>query len=55
MALLYLGVDSGIINLIGYWRRNEMLRYLGMQAESLMRNFSRHMLTYGNYYFLPHL
>ena len=54
IAILYAVVDSDIIKLIGHWRSNEMLRYLHVQSNPLMRNFLRFILTHGNYYFLLH-
>ena len=54
MALLCAGVDSDIIRLIGRWRSDEMLRYLTVQAEPIMRGFSKLMLSHGNYSLLPH-
>ena len=54
MALLCSGVDNDIIGLIGRWRSNEMLRYLHEQAEPIMRNFSKLMISHGNYNLLPH-
>ena len=54
MDLLCLVVDSTIIHLVGCWRSNEILRYLHIQAEPLMRNFSRLMFSHGNNYFMPH-
>ena len=52
MALLYSGVDRNIIKMIGRWRKDEMLRYLQVQAEPLMRNFYWIMLINGNDSFL---
>ena len=49
MALLCSGVDKDIINLIGRWRSDEMMRYLHVQAEPIMRNFSKLMISNGNY------
>ena len=54
MALLCSGVDKDIISLIGRWRSNRMMRYLYVQAEPIMRNFSRLMISNGNYNLLPH-
>ena len=31
-----------------------MLRYLHIQAEPIMRNYSKLMISYVNYNFLPH-
>jgi hypothetical protein len=54
MALLCAHVDSDRIRLIGRWRSDEMLRYLHVQAEPVMRDFSSRMLHGGAYAFLPH-
>ena len=54
MALLCSSVDNEIISLIGRWRSDEMLRYLHVQAEPIMRNFSKLMISHGNYNLLPH-
>ena len=54
MAFLCSRLDSNIINLVGICHRNEMIRYLHVQVEPLMRNFSRLMLTHGDYPLLPH-
>ena len=40
MALLCVSVENNIINMIGRWRSNEMLRYLHEQAEPLTSKFS---------------
>ena len=54
MALLCSGVDTDIINLIVCWRSDKMLRYLHVQAEPIMRNYSKLMISHGNYNLLPH-
>ena len=54
MALLCSRDDNDIISLIGRCRSDEMLRYLHVQAEPIMRNFSKLMISHGNYNFLPH-
>ena len=54
MALLCSGVDKDIISLIGRWRSNEMMRYLHVKSETIMRNFSKLMISHGNYNLLPH-
>jgi hypothetical protein len=53
MALLNGGVDTDIIRLIGRWRSDEMLRYLHVQAEPLMRGHSSLMLSGGDYTLHP--
>ena len=54
MALLCSGVYNDIISLIGRWRSNKMLRYLHVQAEPIIRNFSKLMISHDNYNLLPH-
>ena len=54
MALLCSGVDHNIISLIGRWRSDKMMSYLHVQAEPIMRNFSKLMISHGNYNLLPH-
>ena len=53
MALLCSGIDTDIIQLISQWRSDEMLCYLHLQLEPLMRGFSKKMVTHGNYSMLP--
>ena len=53
MALLCANVDSDCIRLLGRWRSDEMLRYLHVQAEPIMRHFSSRMLAGGNFTLLP--
>ena len=53
MALLCANVDSDRIRLIGRWRSDEMLRYLHVQAEPVMRYLSPAMLTGGRFSLLP--
>ena len=53
MALLCANVDTDRIRLIGRWRSDEMLRYLHVQAEPVMRNFSSQMLTGGHFALIP--
>lgn len=53
MALLCAHVDTDIIRLLGRWRSDEMLRYLHLQAEPVMRNFAANMLSGGNFVLHP--
>jgi hypothetical protein len=53
MALLCANVDTDLIRLLGRWRSDEMLRYLHVQAEPVMRNFSRLMLQGGHFVLHP--
>ena len=54
MALLFSGVENDIISLIGRWRSDEILWCLHVQAEPIIRNFSKLMISHGNYNLLPH-
>ena len=54
MALLCSGVNTDIISLIGRWRSDEMLRFLHVQADPIMRKYSKLMIIHGNYNLLPH-
>ena len=49
MALLCSGVDHDIISLIGRWKIDKMMRYLHVQAEPIMRNFSKLVISHCNY------
>ena len=53
MALLCHSVDTNIIQLMGRWRSDEMLTYLHLQAQPIMRQFSQFMLQGGDYTLLP--
>ena len=53
MALLCARVDTDIIRLLGRWRSDEMLRYLHVQAEPIMRDFASRMLQQGNFVLHP--
>jgi hypothetical protein len=53
MALLCAQVDTDVIRLLGRWRSDEMLRYLHIQAEPVMRDFARRMLVGGAFTLLP--
>ena len=53
MALLCADVDSDRIRLLGRWQSDQMFRYLHVQAEPVMRNFSSRMLHGGTYTLLP--
>ena len=52
-ALLLAKIDTNVIQLIGRWRSDEMLRYLHVQARPLMKDFSRKMLAAGQYTLIP--
>lgn len=53
MALLCAHVDTDLIRLLGRWRSDEMLRYLHLQAEPVMRNFAPLMLQGGTFTLHP--
>jgi hypothetical protein len=52
-ALLCADVDTCHIQLLGRWRSDEMLRYLHLQAQPLMKDFSRKMLHGGAFTLIP--
>jgi hypothetical protein len=52
MALLCVHVDSDTIRLLGRWRSDEMLRYLTVQAQPIMRDFASHTMLHGGQYTL---
>ncbi len=53
MALLCGRVDTSIIQLVGRWRSDVMLRYLHLQAGALMSNLSGTMLQAGAFHLVP--
>ena len=53
MALLNERVDSHMIQLLGRWKSDVMLRYLHIQAHTVMSGFSALMLQGGNYALIP--
>jgi hypothetical protein len=53
VALLVACVDTDIIHLIGRWCSDEMLCYLHLQAQPVMRNFAHLMLQGGDYNLIP--
>jgi hypothetical protein len=53
MALLCAKVDTDLIQLLGRWRSDVMLRYLHVQAQPVMRNFASLMLQGGQFALIP--
>ena len=54
MALLCGQVDANIIQLVGRWRSDEMLRYLHLQAYPLMMHLAPSMVRGGQFRLLAH-
>ena len=52
-ALLCAGVDPDSIALLGRWKSDAMLRYLGIQATSHTRNLAQLMVQHGAFTFIP--
>jgi hypothetical protein len=52
MALLCACIDDNIIQLCGRWNSNNMLRYLHLQAQPLMRDFAQKTLAGENCTFI---
>lgn len=50
-AMLCAKIDRDITQLIGRWKSDEMLKYLHVQAASLMANYARQMFEHGDYSF----
>ena len=53
MALLCAHVDTDLIRLLGRWRSDEMLQYLHLQAQPVMRGFARRMIQGGHFNLIP--
>ena len=52
-ALMCAGVDRDMIQLLGRWKSDAMLRYLRVAAAANIQPFSRRMLENGSYTFAP--
>ena len=52
MDLLVSKVDPNIIQILGRWRSDEMLRYLHLTAEPFMKKFAKKIL-HANYTLAP--
>ena len=52
-ALLCGGVDDNVIQLIGRWKSDAMIRYLHVAAHPVMHTFAAKMFANGNYSFRP--
>jgi hypothetical protein len=53
MALLCGKVDMNLIQMLGRWHSDAMIRYLHMQAQPIVQHFAAKMYNNGNYSFLP--
>ena len=53
MALLCGNIDPNIIQMLGRWHSDSMMRYLHLQARPIMKRFAQVMYNGGNYDFLP--
>jgi hypothetical protein len=49
MTLMWAEVDTYLIQLLGRWRSDDMLRYLNIQAQQVMRNSSCLMVQGGRF------
>ena len=52
-ALMCTGVDRDMIQLLGRWKSDAMLRYLRVAAAANTRSFAQRMLDHGSYTFAP--
>jgi hypothetical protein len=48
-AMLCARIDRDVTQLVGRWKSDEMLKYLHVQADSLMHNYSRQMFEQGHF------
>jgi hypothetical protein len=53
MALRCGKIDHDTIHMLGLWHSDAMMRYLHLQAKSLMREFAPTMFNHGSFSFLP--
>ena len=53
MALLCGRVDHNLIQMLGRWHSDAMMRYLHLQAKPVMQGFAAKMYNHGTYSFLP--
>jgi hypothetical protein len=53
MAILCAKVDLDMIQLLGHWRSDEMLRYLHVQSFPLVAPFAAQMLHHGHFTLIP--
>jgi hypothetical protein len=53
MALLCANVDTDRIHLLGWWRSNEMLRYLHVQAFPVVASLASAMFQHGHFTLFP--
>ena len=52
-ALLCAGIDNDIIQLIGRWKSDAMIRYLHVSAAPSMHQYASRMYAGGHYSFRP--
>lgn len=55
MSLLCARVDTDMIRLLGWWRSDEMLRYLHVQTFPLVAPLALQMLHHGNFTMIPNI
>ena len=55
ISIICSGVDTDFINLIGRWRSNKIFQCIHVKAEPIMRNYSKVMISHGNYNLLLHI
>lgn len=53
MTLLCGKVDHNLIQMLGRWHSNAMMRYLHLQAKPVMQHFAAKMFNHGTYSFHP--
>jgi hypothetical protein len=53
MALLCGKVDKNLIQMLGGWYSDAMIRYLHMQTQPIVQHFAAKIYNNGTYSFLP--
>jgi hypothetical protein len=53
MALLCGKADMNLIQILGRWHSDAMIRFLHMQAQPIVQHFAAKMYNNGNFSFLP--
>jgi len=53
MAMLNGNIDFDVIQMLGRWHSDAMMRYLHLQAQPIQQRMARTMFNKGNYSFLP--
>jgi hypothetical protein len=53
MALFNENIDHNIIQMLGRWHSDAMMRYMHLQSKPIMREFAATMFNHGAYTLIP--